>query len=80
MVRDQISVRGSGKSWAAYRGNEQVSRDYTCIERAEAAADRAEAALKAKTRHCICCQRKFLSTHAGHRMCDPCRQDPMRSR
>lgn len=41
--------------------------------RATLRRDAKSGAPRIKLRHCLCCQRLFFSSHAGNRMCDPCR-------
>lgn len=74
----KLDVRGSGSAWAVYNNGTRVSRYYRGSQRAEDAATRIEIEQKTKIRPCITCRDVFESTHSGHRMCNPCRSNPLR--
>ncbi len=68
-------VRGVGSRFVIFRNDVPVgsnSSRHMAEERAEALARRE----RAKPRGCITCGSRFMSEHAGHRMCDRCRKEP----
>ncbi|PZQ14291.1 MAG: hypothetical protein DI565_12790 [Ancylobacter novellus] len=52
---------------------EDTDRDLSPEEKAEEAAERATKAARRRNRPCILCREAFMSDHAGHRVCSPCR-------
>ena len=69
-----LDVRGSGSSWAVYRGASRISRYYSNHSMAETAAHGLERKARQQPRPCLCCGQTFPSEGAHNRMCTDCRR------
>lgn len=73
-----LDVRGSGKSWAVFDGDQRVSQHFTCHYTAIGAATRLEKEGRQAQRACLCCGSQFISEGPHNRLCTPCRRNPLR--
>ncbi len=75
----ELLVRPTRHGYAVFRGDQKLSRSYSCEYTAHGAATRIEAQSRRKLRPCICCGEIFASSGPGHRMCTICRGDTYRA-
>ena len=68
-----IELRGSGASWAGYRGSERVTPYRNRPEQITALIDKLNRKAAASTRPCLCCGARFNSEGPHNRMCGTCR-------
>ena len=76
-----LSVERWGTGYAVFDGRKRVSGVHSAPENALARMDSMAREGEARERPCLRCGETMISTHAGHRMCDRCRdwcgaQDP----
>lgn len=74
MNAPRFEIVGSGEAFAVMHDGRTVSRTYSVVERAWAAADRLERAARSRIRRCLCCEQAFISEGIHNRLCHPCRQ------
>jgi hypothetical protein len=66
--------RVSFGAWAVFDGPMMVSHKLSSRYLAERALDRISREQKGRVRPCLRCGEEMVSTHAGHRMCNGCRE------
>jgi len=73
-----LDVRGSGRSWAVYHGDDRITGFLGNYNLAAMVATSRERKLRLSTRACLCCGADFQSEGAHNRLCNPCRRNPLR--
>lgn len=73
LERNALHVRGTGGSYAVFRGNKRVSQHYVNRTGALERLDREQRKEQSQTRPCLRCQKPFLSEGIHNRLCNPCR-------
>jgi hypothetical protein len=68
-----LHVKGSGVSFAVYRGNVRVSAFFCDQDHALNRLDKMLKAERIKERKCMCCQTVFRSEGIHNRLCSTCR-------
>ena len=68
-----IELRGTGLSWAGYRGNERVTPFRSRPEQAAQLIEKLNHATQVKERDCMCCGARFESEGKHNRLCSTCR-------
>lgn len=69
-----LRVASVRNGYAVFDGDRQETKEVRLRALAEAALDRMIRAREARARPCLRCGVEIQSSHAGHRMCERCRE------
>ncbi|GGH36095.1 hypothetical protein SAMN05444007_108218 [Cribrihabitans marinus] len=70
-----LDVIGSGRAFAAFNGEQRVTRWYHNRCQAQSAAERLLRRSRQLRRPCLCCGAKFTSEGPHNRLCNQCRRE-----
>jgi hypothetical protein len=73
-----LHIVGTGRCAAVFDGKRQLT-PMTFLELADRQLVKIKRARESTPRPCLCCNREFLSTGPGNRMCGPCRNASKRA-
>lgn len=72
-MSNSVELRGTGQSWAGYRGDQRVTPFRTRPEQATDLIEKLNRAARKRERPCMCCGTAFDSEGPHNRMCGTCR-------